>query len=136
MGLNVPKTFESALDYILNNFDGIRKILKKEKENDFANQAHISYGRWMRNNWVFWGENIEDLELFFWFLTLGIQHPDDMSDIILRSVYRKYNGKPINLLDQVRHYKDYWASWKDEKSGEDDDEDDDISPKWGDGWWN
>ena len=42
------------------------------------------------------------------FNSLGIQHPDDMSTIIMVSAYRALNNKPIRMKQQIKFYKNYW----------------------------
>lgn len=65
---------------------------------------HFSLGRWMRNNWGLWGVSA----LSKYFHTLGIYHPDTISNIILDSFWRYLNGKPIRLEKQVKSHKKYW----------------------------
>ncbi|NME72089.1 DUF6794 domain-containing protein [Flammeovirga aprica] len=43
-----------------------------------------------------------------YFRDLGINHPDDMSSIILTSFHRYLNDIDIKLDEQVKLYKDYW----------------------------
>jgi hypothetical protein len=43
---------------------------------------------------------------------MGIQHPDDMSGIVLDSYWRKLHGEPIALQEQVDSYKQYWEKVK------------------------
>tara|TARA_B100000780_G_C21048047_1_gene420776 strand:+ start:692 stop:1111 length:420 start_codon:yes stop_codon:yes gene_type:complete len=38
----------------------------------------------------------------------GINHPDDMSGIILTSFYRNLRGLPIGFDKQIELYKNYW----------------------------
>jgi len=78
---------------------------KKENENGIVN---VSFGTGMsiRNNWGLWARTSEISE---YFSELGINHPDDMSSIILTSLHRKLNGIEIDLENQVKFYKEYWA---------------------------
>ncbi len=92
-------------------FVQLEKLLKPEDiekmrggtENDMI-RYHMSLGMWMRNNWGLWGGS----RLAKWFNTQGIEHPDDMSGIILDSFWRHLNNKPIKLDQQVKFYQDYW----------------------------
>ena len=53
-------------------------------------------GQWIRNEWNLWvGGELKD-----WFIKNEINHPDDISGIILRSYYRYKNGLNINLYEQ------------------------------------
>ena len=67
-------------------------------------EHHFGLGLWMRNNWGLWGGS----RLAQAFNRLGIQHPDDMSGIILQSFWRELNGQPIRLEDQIARYQAYW----------------------------
>ena len=80
----------------------IRKI-QDGKEADMI-QYHMGLGMWIRNNWGLW----KGLRLAKWFNTQGIEVPDDMSGIILTSFWRHLHGKPIQLDEQVKVYRDYW----------------------------
>ena len=103
--MKIPETFDEALDWVINNVEGVQKFMKQDAEKTFLAHGHMSFGQWIRNNWGFWRE---EGPLYFWFLTLGIKHPDDMSGIIITSAYRKFHNKPIKLEEQVQHYKDFW----------------------------
>jgi len=92
-------------------FDRLKKILKPEELAEMKNgteremsQYHFGLGMWMRNNWGLWKGG----RLAKWFNDKGIQHPDDMSGIILDSFWRHLHSKPIELDKQIKHYQDYW----------------------------
>ena len=70
------------------------------------NQYHFGLGLCMRNTWGLWIGS----RLAKWFNTHGIEHPDDMSGIILTSFWRNINNKPIKLEEQIKYYRDYWQS--------------------------
>ncbi len=61
---------------------------------------------WIRNNWIRGGR---DTNLVKYFNKLGIYSPDDMSVMIITSLHRKLNHKPLNINEQVEDDK---ASWK------------------------
>ena len=48
-------------------------------------------------------------DLSKYFNNMGIFHADDMSGIILTSLYRKIVGKDRNLDEQVKWYREYWG---------------------------
>ncbi|MDD4954586.1 MAG: hypothetical protein PHP17_00905 [Candidatus Omnitrophica bacterium] len=107
-GIYIPENIEDC-------FKELRKILspvmleemKQGKESDMA-KYHRSLGMWMRNNWGLWsGSRLKD-----YFNGLGIQHPDDMSGIILTSLWRNLNNKPIELKQQIQYYQNYWKKVK------------------------
>lgn len=67
---------------------------------------HHSLGRNIRNNFGLWG----DSELRKYFISIGVKHPDDMSSIIIKSLWRKLNNIPISLEEEVNFYKKYWKN--------------------------
>jgi hypothetical protein len=80
--------------------------IKNKEEQEFLGEYHFGTGMSIRNNWKLWAGTSE---LSKYFRDLGINHPDDMSGIILRSLHRKLNEKPIELEKQIKYYQDYWA---------------------------
>jgi hypothetical protein len=97
-----PKDLNEAIEYFENSWND---SIKNEFINDSLKNAHFTIGRWIRNNWIH-GER--DSSLVIYFNKMGIYHPDDISSIILTSLYRKLTGKPIDLEAQVEEYKSYW----------------------------
>jgi len=99
----VPSNLDQALEIIENGLSQEDIEFIKSHE---SHEAHFSLGMWLRNNWSLWQE---ETNLAQWFRkTLGLGHADDMSGIILDSLWRKIRGEPINLDEQVQYYKDYW----------------------------
>ncbi len=56
-------------------------------------RLHHGLGMWMRNTWGLWGNS----ELKKFFTKNGVEHPDDMSSIILTSYHQYLNNKPIDF---------------------------------------
>ena len=79
-------------------------IAEFQGDSQKVTEHHFGLGLWMRNNWGLWS----DSRLAQSFDRLGIQHPDDMSGIILRSFWRELNGQPIRLEEQIAWYRAYW----------------------------
>lgn len=69
--------------------------------------CHHSLGRWIRNNWGLWSK---EGPLFEYLTSIGLQHQDDMSSLILTCFHRHINGKPLEINDQVAEYKKFWNS--------------------------
>ena len=65
---------------------------------------HMSLGMWMRNYWGLWAGS----RLARYFRTVGILHPDDMSETILLSYWRRLHAQPFDLLKQARYYQKYY----------------------------
>ncbi|WP_301162015.1 DUF6794 domain-containing protein [uncultured Winogradskyella sp.] len=82
---------------------------KTEDEQKATTELHSGTGRSIRNSWKLWAGTSE---ISKYFKDLGIHHPDDMSSIILTSLHRKLNDKPIELEKQIQFYKNYWAESK------------------------
>jgi hypothetical protein len=82
---------------------------KTGDEQKATTELHSGTGRSIRNNWKLWAGTSE---ISKYFKDLGIHHPDDMSSIILTSLHRKLNDKPIELEKQIQYYKNYWAESK------------------------
>jgi len=79
---------------------------KNKDENTATTELHFGTGMSIRNSWKLWA-GTSDISKYF--RDLGIHHPDDMSSIILTSLHRKLNQKPIELENQIKYYQDYWA---------------------------
>ena len=88
----------TALDALLSPED--IQTMKTGSEDDMI-QYHFGLGMWIRNNWGLWGGS----RLAKWFNNIGINHPDDMSGIILHSYWRYLNSRPIELDEQVSDYQ-------------------------------
>lgn len=99
---SIPKNLEEAINLLTNN--EIKDIIKDKTEDKFICEQHHGLGMLLRNNWGLW----RDSDLAKWFNEKGIHHADDMSSIILASVYRVFNNKEIGLDEQIQHYREYW----------------------------
>ncbi|MDD4182857.1 MAG: hypothetical protein PHT53_03445 [Candidatus Omnitrophica bacterium] len=86
------------------------KEMQAGAEADMA-KYHHGLGMWIRNNWGLWSGS----RLKTYFNNLEVRHPDDMSSIILDSLWRTLNNKPIKLEEQIKYYQDYWKKVKEQK---------------------
>jgi hypothetical protein len=84
--------------------DSIKQAMLIQTEDQFSSGMHMALGLWMRNNWGLW----KGSRLSKYFTKKGINHPDDMSGIILYSYHRKKSGKEIKLEEQIIYYQNYW----------------------------
>lgn len=92
----IPKTLDECFSE-LKNMGNLNDWLK-DSEDAAKAVSHHSVGRWIRNNWDLWkGEG----DLYNWFKLNEINHPDDMSGIILTSFHRHMNNKDIKLDEQI-----------------------------------
>lgn len=99
----IPKNIEECFE-ILNKELKPDDLAFIKASDDNATKLHHSLGRYLRNTWGLWGGS--DLKRYFW--DLGINHPDDMSSIILHSYHRHLNNKPLEVEAQVQRFREFW----------------------------
>lgn len=87
-------TLEKAIEYMMPNFEGMDEYFKKS-EDDFSafcqSQLSGGIGMQIRNHLGLW-EKTGILHKYF-IKEHKTKHPDDMSDLIIRGVYKKWNAK-------------------------------------------
>lgn len=88
-----PKTVDEAVDVLISRFVGLSHLFEKS-EDDFASFCHSQLsggiGMQIRNEFGFWTEHTE---IYHHMVNEHcLTDPDEMSDFILRRVYKKYNG--------------------------------------------
>jgi hypothetical protein len=94
----IPKDLDSALKELKTMLTPeLLQKMKKGTEDDMI-EYHFGLGMWLRNNWSLWGGS----QLAEWFKTKGVSHPDNMSGVILNSLWRDLNGKPLELDKQLK----------------------------------
>lgn len=113
-----PKNLDEAVDDYLSFYSKAEDLeeVMKGSEDDFIAMAHHFSGQFLRNSYFLWwweGHKYDSWPMSQppiseYFYSIGITHADDMSSIILKSAYRKYNKIPIDLEDQVKYYQDFW----------------------------
>ncbi len=81
---------------------------KSTPEKEIRGIYHHTLGREIRNEWGLWRKS----DLYKYFETMGLHHPDDMSGVILLSFHRHLNGKDLQLAEQILEYKNYWQKLK------------------------
>jgi hypothetical protein len=116
-----PIDLDDAVNHIIGcikNSDQSIEFLQ-QYENDergFLGQLHMFYGRGLRNEWYLWWFKDHKYDtwpdkkpsIVQWFNDHQIYHADDMSGIILTTVYRRYFDKPIELEKQIERYHKHW----------------------------
>lgn len=114
-----PTNLDEAVETIVEYWgDTIIDAAKSNDEDGFLALTHHGAGQFLRNAWYLWwykDHNAdswpkEKPEIVWYFNSIGIYHPDDMSGIILISAYRRINDLEINLDQQVKYYQNYWKS--------------------------
>lgn len=114
-----PENLEEAIDtlkgFLVYNEKQLKDISQMDEE-EFLTSSHFRTGMFIRNSWnLWWFENHnytswpkEKPKLVDFFNKLDIYHADDMSSIILTSLYRTLSNKDIKLEKQIKEYKDFW----------------------------
>lgn len=107
---HVPIDLDDALNYLDCKWSESDKHgFKNKPENEAVTELHFGTGMGIRNSWGLWKG---DSGIAKYFRDLDINHPDDMSSIILTSFHRYLNKIEIKLDEQIKYYKDYWEKSK------------------------
>lgn len=100
-----PKTIEEAYQY-LDIMDGDHKEWLKEDIDKAIGLSHHGIGQWIRNNFGLWKDKSILRE---WFLdNYMLDHPDDISTLILVYFHKKKNGVDTDLSFYVNKYHKHW----------------------------
>lgn len=101
MKSKIPTNVDEAIECLQQVLSqGDLNILRSVPEEELY-KYHHGLGRAIRNNWGLWTDSSV---LKIHFKQMDILHPDDMSSIIITSLHRKLNKKPINLDRQVERF--------------------------------
>lgn len=98
-----PSTLDEAIAKLRQGLSPEDVAEIRTSSEDMA-RYHLGWGMSIRNNWGLWSGG----PLAQHFNAMGIDHPDDMSGIILASLWRDLNGQPRRVEDQIAHYQQYW----------------------------
>lgn len=96
---------DTAMEW-LSELAGFKDWLN-ETEDTAVISYHHTLGRSVRNDLNLW---VQESIMSIYFQGYGIYHADDMSSIILTSLHRKYNHKPIDLQKQIDRHIEYWEN--------------------------
>ena len=106
--VQIPQSLEDAITVVKDKLQGDIEFVVKNPEHTVLNRAHHGLGMWIRNSWGFWrGSNanlVQELKI------LGLNHPDDMSSLIIQCAIRDIKGEDRDIQGTVQFYKDYWAN--------------------------
>jgi hypothetical protein len=106
----IPTDLVDALNYLDCKWSKSDKdTFRLKSENVATAELHFGTGMGIRNSWGLWKG---DSGISKYFRDLGINHPDDMSGIILTSFHRHLNDTDIKLDEQLKFYTDYWEKSK------------------------
>lgn len=106
----IPKNLEETYSFIDElEIDGKDEWLKLNDETSITS-AHMGLGMWIRNNFELWED---DSKLKNWFSdNYFIDHPDDISTIIILYYHQKKNGNKINLTKTLNDFFEHWSQWE------------------------
>lgn len=104
----IPKNFDQCNEHLLNLCNN--EILEKIKSNQIDPvEFHDSLGRWIRNNWGLWtGKS----KLYKYLESLGLYHPDDMSNLIIEMFFAHIRNEPYDIEAYVERCNTYWLQYK------------------------
>jgi hypothetical protein len=100
----VPATLDEALEIILSRMPEQDRLYLEACEKDPSPRFHFQLGMSLRNGWSLWEK---DMPLVKWFNDRGIAHADDMSAIILTSIWRRIRSVDLDLEGQIKSCQDY-----------------------------
>jgi len=92
-GVYIPRNLRESfaqLDRLLP--DTIKQRLRHPNPSYGLGDFHMGLGLWMRNNWQLWGGS----RLQQYLKSLGVEHPDNMSGVILATYSDYLNGQPLD----------------------------------------
>jgi hypothetical protein len=92
-GIYIPRNLRESftqLDRLLP--DTIKQRLRHPDSRYGLADFHMGLGLWMRNNWQLWGGS----RLQQYLQALGVEHPDNMSGVILTTYSDYLNGQPLD----------------------------------------
>lgn len=108
---DIPENLGQAVRWLKEN-------VPEDEQEDIANRdlnakvGHFGIGRWMRNNWGLWSR---DSELYKYFERMGVDHPDDMTGIILDAFQADLRDEKFDLQAEVEEYIRYWEKMNSNK---------------------
>ncbi len=102
-----PNTVHEAVFYLRDNLPerDIERI-KDTEEMSFVGNALTGdgMGRWIIEEWKLWSPG----RLNTFFNRNGISQPLEMAEVILTSLHRHLNGRPMHINQQMEEIRAYW----------------------------
>ncbi len=94
---SIPNTLDEAIETLLAYYAQDIPTIRTRTEDEFLALAHFAAGTFMRSTWcLFWNEEnrhpawpVEKPALVQWFHDQGIKDADDMSEEILRMLWKE-----------------------------------------------
>jgi hypothetical protein len=99
----VPSTLDEAVDMVVVALEPEDMEFIKSHE---AVDAHHTVGRGLRNAWSLWDK---ETVLVQWFKeNYKIFHADDLSGVILSSVWAKVRGEKYDIQADITEFHEHW----------------------------
>lgn len=104
MGRPIPRTLAECFDHFQSSDSPDELAAFKALPEEHVARYHAGWGTALRNKWGLWsGSPLKD-----YFRKLGLEHADDMSEVIIRSYHRHLNGRPLDVEGQIATCRDHW----------------------------
>ena len=115
----LPNDLNEAIEILKTFYSKSIDEIKSMTEDEFGSSVHFGAGMFIRNSWCLWwyeGHNYQNWpkekpKLIDYFNSIKIVHADDMSGIIMTSLYRSIKGLDINLDKQIKVYHKHWKKY-------------------------
>jgi hypothetical protein len=102
-GVYIPKNLDDAFVQLDKNISAeSREKIKAIPEDTVCLLLHDRLGRWMLNNWCFY----EGSRFSHYLRSAGVTYPDDMADFMLIAYHRHLHGKPVELRELAKSYRE------------------------------
>jgi hypothetical protein len=99
----IPKNLDDAMLQLDKNISPESQAkMKVIPEDSICLALHSRLGQWMILNWGFYGGS----RLSHYLRSAGITFPDDMADFLILGYHRKLNGKPIEIKELAKYFKE------------------------------
>lgn len=99
----IPKNLDDAmlqLDKIISPESQAK--MKTIPEDSVCLALHHRLGQWIILNWGFYGGS----RLSHYLRSAGITFPDDMADFLILAYHRRLNGKPIEIKELAKYFRE------------------------------
>lgn len=104
----VPSTLEEAIDETINILSSENILLEvyNSDEDEFIREYNYNFlGEHIRSHWGLWEKKGNLYKLFY---NMDLILSEDISNVILRSTWRKMQCYPYNIENQINVCKKFW----------------------------
>lgn len=102
-GIYIPKDLVNAFEELNRLIEPSAKAtFMSAAEDEVVHKLFFSLGRWISQKWGFY----EGSRLSHYFKSLGVTHPEDMSQLVMVSYHRYLHKKPLDIKVQIEAIKE------------------------------